>query len=464
MNTLWQNLMLSSLSLPQWRGASYLYQLIGPLRAWRKGSWLMQWADQLGFLLVSLVFGLAPFVPNALTGLLLTACAAYWVLLTLSDDTDQPGFTPIHLVITLFWGITTVATAMSPVKMAAFVGWQKFTLYVLFFALMARILRSPRLRSWLIGVYLHVSLIVSVEGIRQKIFGAAALATWVDPESPTSKSVRVYSFLGNPNLLAGYLLPAVVFSMMAIFAWKGRIPKLLAIVMAGLNLACLVWTDSRGGFIGIMFAIFTLSMLLLDRYRQYFPGRWRQWAIPAILGGLACALIVGIAVVEPLRDRVFSIFAGRQDSSNNYRMNVWEGAARMIQARPVLGIGPGNVAFNRIYPLFQNPRYSALSAYSIPLEIAVESGIIGLSCFVWLATILLNQGFSRLQQLRQTKDQNAFWLMGTVATIIGMLGHGLVDTVWYRPEVSTLWWLMVALIVSFYGTPLNSRHARSELS
>ena len=31
-----------------------------------------------------------------------------------------------------------------------------------------------------------------------------------------------------------------------------------------------------------------------------------------------------------------------------------------------------------------------------------------------------------------------------------MLGHGLVDTVWYRPQVNTLWWLMIALIASYY--------------
>ena len=50
----------------------------------------------------------------------------------------------------------------------------------------------------------------------------------------------------------------------------------------------------------------------------------------------------------------------------------------MVQARPWLGIGPGNDAFNQIYPLFQQPKFNALSAYSIPLELAVEAGLPGL--------------------------------------------------------------------------------------
>jgi putative inorganic carbon (HCO3(-)) transporter len=40
--------------------------------------------------------------------------------------------------------------------------------------------------------------------------------------------------------------------------------------------------------------------------------------------------------------------------------------------------------------------------------------------------------------------------MAAIAAMLGMLAHGLFDTVWYRPEVNTLWWLMVALVASYY--------------
>jgi putative inorganic carbon (HCO3(-)) transporter len=414
----------------------------------------MQWADGIGLLLLGLLFGLAPFIANELIGLILVCCAAYWLLLTLSDDvtaeTTQPGFTPIHLVVLLYWSIALIATAQSPVKAAAFVGWQKLTLYLALFALMARLLRSPQLRSGLITLYLHVSLIVSVYGIRQWIFGATALATWTDPESPTSKATRVYSYLGNPNLLAAYILPAVIFSIVAIFAWKGWGPKALALVMAGVNLTCLTFTGSRGGWIGLVVSLFVLLVLLGHWWSVHLPQPWKTWLIPVLLGTLAGALLIAIAVVEPLRDRVFSMFVGRQDSSNNFRMNVWAGVWEMIQDRPILGIGPGNVAFNKVYPLYQRPRYTALSAYSIPLEITVEAGLIGLSCFLWLLVVTFNQGWLQLQRLRRQGNREGFWLIGAIATMLGMLGHGFVDTVWYRPEVSTLWWLMLALVASYY--------------
>ncbi|MCL1472943.1 IctB family putative bicarbonate transporter [Argonema antarcticum] len=465
MNAVWQQFTLSNLRLYRWRSASYLYRLVGLLQAWRQGSWLMQWGETLGALLISLVFALAPFVSNDLIGVLLIAIAVFWVLLTLSDEvgavsTEElaipnsqfsiPKFTPIHLLVLLYWSISVVATALSPVKVAALTGLVKLTLYLLLFAVMARVLRSPRVRSWLIALYLHIALIVSVYGLRQWFFGATALATWVDPESPLAKTTRVYSYLGNPNLLAAYLLPAIALSLAAVFAWRGFVPKALAVTMFVVNSACLILTFSRGGWIGFVVLLFAFLILLIYWLSIHLPRFWRVWSLPVLLGSLAGILVLGIVFVDPLRDRVFSMFAGRGDSSNNFRINVWAAVKDMISDRPILGIGPGNNAFNKIYPLYMRPRFSALSAYSIWLEVPVETGLIGLCCFLWLLVVTFNQGWLQLRRLRELGSREVFWLMGAIASLSALLAHGTVDTVLYRPEVNTLWWMMIAIIASYY--------------
>lgn len=453
MNAFWQQFTLLQVSLQEWRSTSYLHRaVVGLLRPWRQSSWLIQWADEIAAVLLALVFVLTPFVSNTLVGLLLAACGAFWLLITLADVRDAPKLTPIHLLVLLYWGISIVATALSPVKAAAFSGLVKLTLYLLMFALAARVLRSAQLRSWIITIYLHVALIVSVYGLRQWFFGATALATWVDPESPLSKTTRVYSYLGNPNLLAGYLLPAIALSAMAIFAWRSLLPKALAVTMFLVNTACLILTFSRGGWIGLLVLIVSLLILLVYWWSIHLPRFWRTWSLPILLGSIALVLVVAVLFVEPVRDRVLSIFAGRNDSSNNFRINVWLAVIEMIRDRPFLGIGPGNSAFNSIYPLYQQPKYTALSAYSIVLEVAVETGLIGLACFLWLIVIMLSQGFTQLQRLRQQTNREGFWLIAAIGILFGMLAHGTVDTVWYRPEVSTLWWLTVALVASYLPT------------
>ncbi len=465
MNSVWQQLTLVNFPLSQWQSGSYLLNLaIGSLRSWRQSSWLMQWAEPLGFGLLALTFGMGPFVNNALVGVLMAAGAAFWVLLTISDD-RAIVLTPIHLLVFLYWSISTVATAMSPVKAAAFVGWSKLTLFLMFFALMARILRDSRWRSWLIAIYLNVALIVSFYGVRQWIDQVPPLATWNDPTSTQANVTRVYSFLGNPNLLGSYLLPAIALSAAALFVWKGWGTKLLALTMLVVNLACLRYTDSRGAWIGFVALLVVFLVLLWYWYSPLMPKFWRTWALPLGLGGLAGALILGVALVEPLRDRVLSMFIGRGDSSNNFRINVWTAVIDMIRDRPILGIGPGNTAFNKVYPLYMKPRFTALSAYSVLLEIAVETGFIGLMCFLWLMTVTINQGLLQIKRWRDAqfnssnsqeespnlKSNQGFWLIGAIATLVGMMTHGFVDTVWYRPEVNMLWWLMVAIIASFYN-------------
>ncbi|MCC5638600.1 IctB family putative bicarbonate transporter [Nostoc sp. CHAB 5844] len=464
MNLVWQRLTLSDLPLKEYLATSYLRRFsVGLLNSWRQSSILIQRGDIIATALISLIYALAPFVSSTLIGVLLIACVGFWLLLTLSDEPVPANallVTPIHLLVLLYWGIAVVATGLSPVKKAALNDLVTLTLYLLLFALCARVLRPPRLRSWIITLYLHISLIVSVYGLRQWFFGAAQLATWVDPESPLSKTTRVYSYLGNPNLLAGYLMPAVVLSLVAIFAWQSWVKKALALTMVIVNTACLILTFSRGGWIGLVVAILTAIALLVYWWSPQLPAFWRTWSLPIILGGLLGLLALAVIFVEPLRLRVFSIFADRsKDSSNNFRRNVWEAVFEMIRDRPIIGIGPGHNAFNKVYPLYQRPRYSALSAYSILLEVAVETGFVGLACFLWLILVTFNTAFLQLRRLRESRNVQGFWLIGACATLLGMLAHGTVDTIWFRPEVNTLWWLMVALIAS-YWIPLKQDNSQ----
>jgi putative inorganic carbon (HCO3(-)) transporter len=197
-------------------------------------------------------------------------------------------------------------------------------------------------------------------------------------------------------------------------------------------------------------------LLLIDWILPMLPKFWRLWLMPMVLGGTTAFLVIAISTVAPLRERFTSIFAGREDSSNNFRINVWNAVIEMIQARPVLGIGPGNDAFNAVYPYYQEPGYTALSAYSVYLEIAVETGFVGLACFLWLLVVTFSNGWVQLRALRKIGSREGFWLMGAIAAMVGMLAHGLVDTVWYRPQVSTLWWLMIALVASYVAQAQHS--------
>ncbi|MBE9136241.1 putative bicarbonate transporter, IctB family [Nodosilinea sp. LEGE 07088] len=449
LTNLWHHLTLSAFAFDQWRAVSLIHRLLAPLRQWRQGSWLLAWGDWIGLTIVAVLFALAPYVSTTLIGVLLLAVAALWVLLTLTDEAGS-GMTPLHIAVAIFWGVMVLATALSPVRGAALSGLIKLSLNLLLFLLVARVAQRPRARGLLILAYILTTLPVAVYGLRQYFFGATALATWVDANSAAADATRVYSFLGNPNLLAGYLIPGVMLSAVAVFAWPRWVPKGLALLATLVNTLCLILTLSRGGWIGFLIAGFVLLTLLVQYWSLWFSPFWKRWALPALLGGAAAVVVLGVLSVSSLRARVLSLFVGRADSSNNFRMNVWAAVIDMIQARPVLGIGPGNEAFNSVYPLYQRPRYTALSAYSVFLEVLVEGGIVGMAAFLWLLLLLFYQGWTQLQRLRTTQDSQGYWLIGAIASIAGILGQGIADTVMYRPQISTLWWMTIAIVASYY--------------
>jgi putative inorganic carbon (HCO3(-)) transporter len=444
--------MNSKLKLPFLHVYNKFLQLISPLQAWRDGSRLLG-AKFLGGLLVILIATL-PFLENAQTGVIGAAVAIAWLMMWLSDrrdgeDQSVPIWTPIHLPLISYWAIALIATLISPVRIAALDGMVKLTIYMIAFVSMSRIMRLGW-RSVLVGTYLVTALVVCAYAVQQWYLGAPELATWTDITSETAGTTRVYSFLGNPNLLAGYLIPALPLGAIAAIHWRSWGMKVLGAVVAILGAFCITQTQSRGGLLGLAAESFALVLLLVYWWGKRLP----TWTLPVTFGGTAGAIALGTILVPTLRKRVVSIF-GTEDSSNAFRVNVWMSVLNMIKVKPILGIGPGNKAFNLVYPLYQRSGYSALGAYSVPLELTVETGIIGVICYGWLIFSIFRQAWIALNRLRSDRNMDGLWIIAAIATIVGMMTHGLFDTVWYRPQVQLLWWLAIAIISSFYISPIK---------
>jgi putative inorganic carbon (hco3(-)) transporter len=442
-----------NLAIPLWFKTywqhSQIFATAQRLAKWQQESYFVG-VGSIGALLIGLI-ALLPYLSNNQSGLFAIAIAILWIFHWLGDlVTDRVRKNPMHLPLICYWGIATLATIFSPVRREALDGWIKLTLYLLLFTSMSRVLSSstPKLnwRSLLVGTYLLSALLVEIYGLRQWFFGAAELATWTDPTSELSGSTRVYSFLGNPNLLAGYLLPAIPLGVVGLIIWRSWGVKCVAGIVATASLLCVRESYSRGGLYGLYAEILTLVVLLIYWYSG--SHKLPKWTIPSFIGGTLLVMVANILLVPSQRTRFFSTFLSRGDSSGNFRLNVWAAVLEMIKARPILGIGTGNRAFNKIYPIFQRSGYSALGTYCVPLEITVETGIVGLALYIWFVVTAIRLGWNQLNTARKLDRPEGLWMVASLSIISGTIVHGLVDTVWFRPQVQILWWLAIALIAS----------------
>jgi putative inorganic carbon (HCO3(-)) transporter len=77
---------------------------------------------------------------------------------------------------------------------------------------------------------------------------------------------------------------------------------------------------------------------------------------------------------------------------------------------------------------------------------------------MWLIVVTFNTGFLQLRRLQKTGNIEGLWLIGAISSMLGILSQGLFDTVFYRPEVNTLWWFMVALVASYWQPLTRNNH------
>ena len=116
----------------------------------------------------------------------------------------------------------------------------------------------------------------------------------------------------------------------------------------------------------------------------------------------------------------------------------------MFKDNWLLGIGVGNKNFREIYGLYMKTGFDALSAYNIYLETAVESGIFALIAF--LGTLITLSVETVKFILKSTDLEKVIFVATSIIAIWAVMFHGLVDTIYFRPQLQFVFWAYVAVI------------------
>lgn len=287
--------------------------------------------------------------------------------------------------------------------------------------------------------------IESLTAIHQNFLSVSEISGWQDMSrlNPEEVMTRVYGTLKplNPNLFGGYMLsvsPAAL--LCGVLPLKSGHYKLSAIGFSIflLSLFAIVLTGCRGAYIGLFIEIILISILtyrvLKPVYKKFFTAAASVFAL------ITCFVVV---TLPSLRARVFSIFAFRGDSSNSFRFNVYNSCIQMFKDNWLLGIGCGNQNFREIYGLYMKTGFDSLSAYNIYLETAVESGIFALAAFIGFLYFNIKKA---VRYISANNDEYSLYVAAALISVSGMLVHGFVDTVFFRPQIQFVFWLMVAII------------------
>ena len=378
---------------------------------------------------VAVLFLAMPFLPTMLlVGLVLLVTFSYLIKVlcgkrTLRFETMDLWVT-VLCVFYLFGGIFSSDISLSLEPMLVIL------CFLLSYFLVVNLIRGTDWIKRCIGCLACSTVLVSLYGIYQYFFSSLN-SKWQDTEMFDSISGRVVSTLENPNVLGEFLIMAIPFFFCFFFLQKGFSKKTLTLVPLGIVGLCLIFTWSRGAWLGLILG--ALLFLLMYNRKSLTVMFFALFGIPALPYVLPENILLR-----------FTSIGNLADSSTSYRVYIWKGTLRMIRDYFVSGIGTGVNVFPTIYP-----RYSyggietAPHSHNLFLEITVELGIFGLIAFLAIVICFAKQSF-HANTLNGAPRERLFTIAG-FSGIVAVLAQGMTDYVWYNYRVLLWFWLITGL-------------------
>jgi len=348
--------------------------------------------------------------------------------------------------------------------------------YVLFFFLVAFNLRTRAQFDRVVTVALLASLPVAFYGVLQH-FGVDPIFVLDGPMS------RVDSTMGNPIFLGAYLIMIIPPTLARFLATLQmflrdnqslplRCFKLLQAIGYALLLAlqsvCLLYTKSRGAWLGFLAGITLFSILLSLRHRM----RWLlivtiatsvAFVLLLLLLNLPGTPLERLQTLPYLSNLVIIDDLKATTGTVGVRLLIWQAEIELLRSRPPIGLTPDPLHFLRpvagygpemmsgIFPAVYPPRLGRIEdrnaladrAHNHLLDLLIMNGALGLLAYLFLIGSFFYQGISILRRTKSFETQ--LTLIALLSAVFAhfveiQVGIALVTT-------QMLFWLYMALLV-----------------
>lgn len=238
---------------------------------------------------------------------------------------------------------------------------------------------------------------------------------------------RSFSTIGNPVLLAGYLVLVLPISLGAYLKTERLVSAIYYGASSLLIFATIVTTFSRGGWVAALIGMTVFALLAGSRTILS-----RKMGLLILIG--ICAVLVVFVINQralsssPERDGIsllerLSSIPKLKEGSINTRLLIWRGALGMIRKRPLQGWGPetfwlafgpfGSDQLARATRSAESPD----NAHNHFLQIGSTLGMVGLSSFLAILICVFGHGW------RLTKNRDRLLYGSLLAGLGGYVAY-----------------------------------------
>jgi putative inorganic carbon (hco3(-)) transporter len=356
----------------------------------------------------------------------------------------------IAILINMAWILITSITSMEKVVSFKFFLSRSWFLVVFYFLAVVLFKRMDAIKNYLWAYMIPLAFVI--------------IFTLIKHSNDDFSQISSFEVMAPFYIAHGIYAAAIAFFIPLLFLWAvlgfrlnlNFSSVLASIGFLGLFTIGLILSYTRAGWISLVAALlFGIAMLL----------RLRLWHMLSILGIITFMVIANFDDIffqlyqnkqnssEGIEKHLESVSNVRNDVSNLERVNRWAAAINMVQAKPIVGFGPGAYSFT--YAPYQDPEFKtpittafgdqghAHSEYLNPLS---ESGWIGLISFLAIIYFVFQRGLFLVYKGRniEIKLMSAAILLGLVT----YLSHGLLNSYSEQDKIAVLFWGFIAMITA----------------
>jgi putative inorganic carbon (HCO3(-)) transporter len=381
------------------------------------------------------LYGIAYFLPIS-KGIIETLSILAIIFFIIKKIIQRQGIPFTHLNFGIFTYLAICFFSIffsSNLRISSITFSCKILQNTIFFFVVADTLNNERRIKTLVYILFISSLLLGIDGIYQYFTHKDFIR-----HRPIIFVNRIYTTFPTPNDFGCYLITVIPFLIVTIFTKS--LKKILKYAIAALFIllfVCLILSVSRGAWLG-----FVASVLFL--------GFWlRSVALFFLLLG---AFLFAFKQIFPtlIRTRMSNLFNlfdmdMLTDGGSIERKIFWHTGWRMFLSSPLIGVGIGTFMFNYKKFLTEDYPYGPFYAHNCYLQIAAETGIIGLFAFLLILILFFFFGIKALNKRNNSKAFSWYILLGSLAAILAYCVHMFVDTNLYSLDLGMLFWLVLGL-------------------
>ncbi len=288
---------------------------------------------------------------------------------------------------------------------------------------------QEKLKKLLSFFYLAM-LITAAVAFYQRVMGVEVDASLTDLELNEGMPGRVYSTFENPNNYAEYIVLLLPMALAYCTMLSRRKLRLGAILLLILPVGALLMTYSRSGWVSFALAVMVFVFFYDKRL---------------LLPLLALCIMAIPLLPETIYNRILTI-GTTADSSNMYRVYIWDSALQMLRHHGIAGLGLGPANFRAVYLAYAHAEaLPAPHSHMLALEIWLEMGLLGILSFLayYLSTLR-----NAIASFKAADKSVRIVLIAGVSALVGVAFQATAEYIWYYPRVMFSFFLLMGLLTA----------------